>query len=66
MHIGNTPHSNYYVSDPDISGNSTSLSEVTYEKDLGVWTTNKMEPSLHCHKAVTSANKIYGMIRECL
>ena len=44
MQIGNSPHSNYYVSDPAISGNSTSLCEVTYEKDLGIWTTNKMEP----------------------
>ena len=64
MHIGSTPHSYYYVSNLAISGNSTSLSEVTYGKDLGIWTTNKMEPSLHCHKAMTSANKILGMIRR--
>jgi len=64
MHIGNTPHSNYYVSDPASPGSTTSLSEVSYEKDLGVWVTNKLESSLHCHKAVESANKILGMIRR--
>ena len=31
MHISNTPHSDYYVT---VSGNSTNLSDVTFEKDL--------------------------------
>jgi len=61
MHIGNTPHSNYYVSDPATSGNSTSLTEVSHE---GIWVTNKLESSLLCHKAVASANKILGMIKR--
>jgi len=61
MHIGNTPHSDYYVT---VSGNSTSLSDVTFEKDLGVWTTDKLESGLHCQKAVASANRILGMIRR--
>ena len=64
MHIGNTPHSIYYVSDPATPGSPTSLTEVSHEKDLGVWVTNKLESSLHCHKAVASANKILGMIRR--
>jgi len=54
MHIGNTPHSNYYISDPATPGSSTSLTEVSHEKDLGahVWVTNKLESSLHCHKVL--------------
>jgi len=46
------------------AGTSTSLTEVSHEKDLGVWVTNKLESSLHCHSAVASANKILGMIRR--
>ena len=61
MHIGNTPHSDYYVT---VSGNSTSLSDVTFEKDLGVWTTDKLESGLHSQKAVVRANRILGMIRR--
>ena len=45
-------------------GNSTSLSDVTFEKDLGVWTTDKLESGLHCQKAVASANRIVRMIRR--
>jgi len=61
MHIGNTPHSDYYVT---VSGNATNLSDITFEKDLGVWITDKLESGLHCQKAVASANKILGMIRR--
>ena len=61
MHIGNTPHSDYYVT---VSVNSTNLSDVTFEKDLGVWISDKLESGLHCQKAVASANKILGMIRR--
>ena len=57
-------HSNYCVSDPATPGDFIDLNEVTFKKDLGVWTTNKMEPSLHCQKAVASAAKILGMIRR--
>ena len=33
MHIGNTPHTDIYVT---VLGNSASLSDVTFEEDLGV------------------------------
>jgi len=39
------------------------LTEVSHEKDLGVWVTNELESSLHCHKAGANANKILAMIR---
>ena len=42
----------------------TNLHDVSCEKDLGVWTTNKMESSLHCQKAVSNANRILGMVRR--
>ena len=57
IHIGNTPHSKYDVSNLASPVSTTSLSEVSHEKDFGVWVTNKLESSLHCHKAVVSANK---------
>ena len=53
MHTGKTPHSNYHISDTTAPGVFTNLHDVSYENDLGVWTTNKMESSLHCQKAVS-------------
>ena len=64
MHIGKTPHSNYHVSDTTAPRVFTNLHDVSYEKDLGVRTTNKMESSLHCQKAVSNANRILGMVRR--
>jgi len=64
MHIDNTPHSNYHVLDPATPGSSTSLAEVSHEKDLAVWVTNKLESSLHSHMAAASANIILGTIRR--
>ena len=64
MHIGKTPHSNCHVSDTTTPRGFTNLHNVFYEKDLGVWTTNKMESSLHCQKAVPNANRILGMVRR--
>ena len=63
-HIGKTQHSNYHVSDITPPGVFANLHDVSYEKDLGVWTTNKMESSLHCQKAVSNANRILGMVRR--
>ena len=37
---------------------------ITFEKDLGVWTTDKLESGLHCQKAEASANRILRMIRK--
>ena len=64
VHIGKSLHSNYHVSDTTAPGVFTNLHDVSYEKDLGVWTTNKMESSLHCQKAVSNANRIFGMVRR--
>ena len=63
MHIGKMPHSNYHVSDTTAPGGFTNLHDVTYEKDLGAWATNKMESSL-CQKAVSNANRILSMVRR--
>ena len=40
------------------------LHEVNYEKELGVWVTNKLDSSLHCQKVVAKASTILGMIRR--
>ena len=39
-------------------------SEVTEEKDLGVWCTSDLKPSLHCRKAAVKASQALGLIRR--
>ena len=56
----------YHVSDTTTLGGFTNLHDVSYEKDLGVWTTNKVESSLHCQKAVSNANRFLGMVRRSM
>ena len=34
------------------------------EKDLGVWITSSLKPSLHCDKAAATANRILGMLKR--
>ena len=44
-------------------GQHVHLDEVDHEKDLGVWFTSDLKPSLHCCKAAASAMKVLSMIR---
>ena len=59
MHVGNSP---YTLSDG--SGECVQLKKADQEKDLGVWFTRDLKPSLHCCKAAASAMKILSMIRR--
>ena len=34
------------------------------EKDLGVWCTSDLKPSLHCQKAAVKASQVLGLIRR--
>ena len=43
---------------------STDLEIVNEEKDLGVWCTSDLKPSLHCHKAAVKATWVLGLIRR--
>ena len=40
------------------------LDEVDHEKDLGIWFTSDLKPSLHCCKATASAMRVLSMIRR--
>ena len=42
-------------------GSYINLCEVNYEKDLGLWMTSSLKPSLQCDKAAASATRILGM-----
>ena len=37
---------------------------VTKEKDLGIYTTNNLKPSMQCTKATSKARSVLGMIRR--
>jgi len=42
----------------------TSLETVNEEKDLGVWCTNDLKPSLQCREAAAKASQVLGLIRS--
>ena len=43
---------------------SVQLDEGDHEKDLGVWFTSDLKPSLYCCKVAASATKVLSMIRR--
>ena len=61
MHIGRTLNSTYKM---NISNTCIDLCEVESEKDLGLWVTSSLKPSLHCVKAAAKATKILGMLKR--
>ena len=40
------------------------LSDVEFEKDLGIWTNSSLKSSLKCNKAAASAMRVLGMLRR--
>lgn len=66
MHIGNTFKTSYTMQSSSslVTGSSAVLTEVDSEKDLGIWTTSTLKPSLHCDKAAASATKVLGMLKR--
>ena len=63
LQLGNSSHANYYLSSPDGFFRSL-ICKVTEEKDLGVWCTSDMKPSLQVQKAVTKAMQTLGMMKR--
>ena len=63
MHVGNSPVVRAYTL-CDGSGECVQLDEVDHEKDLGIWFTSDLKPSLHCCKAAASAMRVLSMIRR--
>jgi len=42
------------------------ITEVEEEKDLGVWCTKGLKPSLQCQKAAAKAMQVFGFFRRSL
>ena len=40
------------------------LSEVNFERDLGIWTISSLKSSSHCDKAAASATRVLGMLKR--
>ena len=54
---------NYYLHNPNECSRSL-IFGATEEKDLGVWCTSEMKPSLQVQKAVAKAMQTLGMIKR--
>ena len=63
MHVGNSPIVRAYKLCDDL-GECVQLDEGDHEKDLGIWFTSDLKPSLHCCKAAASAMRVLSMIRR--
>ena len=50
---------------PDSSTNLPfEITEVQDEKDLGIWCTKDLKPSLQCRKAAAKAMQVLGLLRR--
>ena len=62
MHIGKSLNTTYKM---EISpGSCIDLCEVNSEKDLGLWVTSSLKPSLQCDKAAANATRILAMLKR--
>jgi len=60
MHVGNTNNnSSYYME-------GSQLTEVSYEKDLGVWISADMKCSKQCMYAFNKATRVLGIIKRTI
>ena len=64
MYIGKTLHTSYTMETSASPRSQVELSKVNFEKDLGIWTTSSLKPSLHCDKAAASATRVLGMLKR--
>ena len=60
--LGNSRTTNYTMT--DASDIQTCLAQVSQTKDLGVWLTDSLTPTLQCQKAANKAMQVMGMIRR--
>ena len=63
MCMGNSPFVRLYTLYDNL-GECIQLFEDDHEKDLGVWFTSDLKPSLHCCKVEASAMRVLSMIRR--
>ena len=60
--LSNSRPTNYTMT--DASDVQTSLVQVSQVRDLGVWLTNSLTPTLQCQKAANKAMQVMRMIRS--
>jgi len=62
MHLGHTdPSSSYYLQEGQLRKLLQTFNE---ERDLGVYVTSDLKPSLHCGRAAAKASSTIGLIRR--
>ena len=63
MHLGHRDPSSYYLQEGPAK---KLLQTVNEERDLGVYVTSDLKPSLHCGRAAAKATSVLGLIRRHL
>jgi len=63
MQVGHELSTSYTLIN-DFDGGRTVLDKTTDEKDLGIWCSNTLSPSLQCHKATAKAMRSLGLIKR--
>ena len=61
MHMAKSTGANYTM---ETLGSTVELTKIDFEKDLGIWVTSSLKPSLHCDKAAAAATRILGMLKR--
>ena len=63
MHLGRGNPTVYSMTDYT-SGGVVELSLVEEEKDLGIWITSNLKPSLHCLRTATRPTQMLGQLKR--
>ena len=64
MHIGKSLNTTYKMEISGSPGSCIDLCEVNSEKDLRLWVTSSLKPSLQCDKADANATRILAMLKR--
>ena len=60
MHVGHKVNIKYYMN----RDAGTEIAAIQEEKDLGVYFTSDLKPSIQCKKAASKARRVIGMVRR--
>ena len=63
LQIGNSLPYSYFMLD-SLTSQPAALNTVHEEKDLGIWCTSDLKPSLHCQRAAAKVMQVLGLIRR--
>ena len=63
MQVGHELSTSYTLIN-NSDGRRIALDKTTVEKDLGIWCTNTLSPSLQCHKAASKTMRSLGLIKR--